>query len=230
MGIPLYLAMSASEMGADAAQKAWLSCHFSPWSEGLSNLPTELPPGSLLILDDSSPIQGHDENRVFQELRETVALFGCAGLVLDFERAATEGAAQMAQRLHALPCPVYGPPQLQIEGPVFVPPVPILVPVEEYLQPWAGREILLDCCPAGIQITVTEKGSQTAPLPAGDISDFPHHDGELCCHYGIETADDKAIFRLRRTNSDIEELLTRAEKAGVKAAIGLWQEWHDPIS
>ena len=56
MAMEPYLAMTAGEIrGASVLPRrtGWLSCHFSPSGAGLSNLPVALPPGSLLILDDS---------------------------------------------------------------------------------------------------------------------------------------------------------------------------------
>ena len=57
MAMEPYLAMTAGEIrGASVLPRrtGWLSCHFSPSGAGLSNLPVALPPGSLLILDDST--------------------------------------------------------------------------------------------------------------------------------------------------------------------------------
>ena len=71
MTIARYLAMTGAEMAGNAVfpdYAAWMACHFSPGGKGLSNLPKGLPPGSLLILDDSTPIQDHDPERIAAEL------------------------------------------------------------------------------------------------------------------------------------------------------------------
>ena len=71
MPIAHYLAMTAAEMAGNSVlpdRMAWMACHFSPSGVGLSNLPHWLPPGSLLILDDSTPIHDHDPQRVASEL------------------------------------------------------------------------------------------------------------------------------------------------------------------
>ena len=52
MAIAQYLAMTAAEMIGSTflpQKAAWMACHFSPYSTGLCNLPSALPPGSLLI-------------------------------------------------------------------------------------------------------------------------------------------------------------------------------------
>ena len=54
IGIRLNLAMTAAELGAAPlpSHPAWMACHFSPYSTGLTNLPPKLPQDSLLILND----------------------------------------------------------------------------------------------------------------------------------------------------------------------------------
>ena len=47
MAIRQYLAMTAAEMtqaGSLPRHSAWMACHFSPYSTGLTNLPDRLPP------------------------------------------------------------------------------------------------------------------------------------------------------------------------------------------
>ena len=45
---------------------------FFPYSTGLSNLPKALPPGSMVILDDITPIHGHDAEAIAAQLRPLV--------------------------------------------------------------------------------------------------------------------------------------------------------------
>ena len=52
MAIRPFLAMTAAEIqGTETLppKTAWMACHFSPYSTGLSNLPKALPPGLSLI-------------------------------------------------------------------------------------------------------------------------------------------------------------------------------------
>ena len=75
MAFAQYLAMTAAEMMGNAPPAegvAWMACHFSPYSTGLCNLPHALPPGSLLILNDRTPIHGHDASRVCRELSQAL--------------------------------------------------------------------------------------------------------------------------------------------------------------
>ena len=67
MAIRPFLAMTAAEIrGTETLppKTAWMACHFSPYSTGLSNLPKALPPGSMVILDDITPIHGHDSETI----------------------------------------------------------------------------------------------------------------------------------------------------------------------
>ena len=84
MAIPQYLAMTAAEMAGTAPlprYMAWMACHFSPYSTGLTNLPAKLHQGSLLILNDRTPIHCHDPERVCRELNSTLHRLGCVGLL-----------------------------------------------------------------------------------------------------------------------------------------------------
>ena len=52
MAITPFLAMTAAEIEHSTPlppNVAWMACHFSPYGAGLSNLPKNLPAGSLLI-------------------------------------------------------------------------------------------------------------------------------------------------------------------------------------
>ena len=89
MAIAPFLAMTAAEMHSCASlpeKVAWMACHFSPYGLGLSNLPKTLPPGSLLMMDDITPPQGHDPDLIAAQLEECVQKFQCSGVLLDFQR------------------------------------------------------------------------------------------------------------------------------------------------
>jgi hypothetical protein len=51
---------------------AWMACHFSAYGKGISNMPTSLPPGAALILNDRMPPFGHDPATVAKELIQTI--------------------------------------------------------------------------------------------------------------------------------------------------------------
>ena len=227
MVLPLYLAQTPLEMAGNSLPEhpAYMACHFSPGGKGLSNLPQALPTGSMLILDDSTPMDGHEPTLILNQLAQAISGLGCGSLLLDFQQRDIPGQQELAKLLSgSLPCPVgvselYGK---ELSCPIFLPPLPPDRPLSEYLAPWQGREIWLEAALDGITLTLTESGCTAAPLP-----DFPENgltDEILHCRYSIETTADSAIFRLWRTQKDLENLLTEAQSLYVTKAIGLWQE------
>ena len=227
MALPIYLALTAAEMAGNPlpGKFAYMACHFSPCSQGLSNLPYPLPPGAMLILDDCNPINGHDPELIREQLSDFICKYHCEALLLDFQYQDVPEQAELAKLLcNALPCPV-GVSEAYARGlscPVFLSPVSPDKPISEYLRPWRDREIWLEAALDGIRLTLTEAGCTSEPL-----RDFPENgqvDQKLHCHYAIETAEDTALFRLWRTGADLDALLAEAESLRVTKAIGLWQE------
>ena len=227
MVLPLYLAQTSLEMAENSLPEhpAYMACHFSPGGKGLSNLPQQLPTGAMLILDDSTPMDGHNPGQILQQLSQLITGLGCESLLLDFQRRDIPGQQELARLLsNSLPCPVgvselYGK---QLSCPVFLPPPPPDRLLSEYLAPWQGRETWLEAALDGLTLTLTGDGCSVSPLP-----DFPEDgltDIKLHCRYSIETTADSAIFRLWRTKADLELLLSDARALGVTKAIGLWQE------
>ena len=110
MGISLYLAMTAAEISACDTlpdMLAYMACHFSPYSTGLSNIPGSLPPESVLILNDRTPICGHDPKLITYQLTQALDELQCKGLLLDFQRPGCEESAVLAKQLiNEVPCPV----------------------------------------------------------------------------------------------------------------------------
>ena len=233
MDIVHYLAMTAAEIGADPPlppKIAWMACHFSPYSAGLSNCPRQLPPGSLLILNDFSPIHGHSPEVVADQLRSCVDTLNCSGVLLDFQRPGNAETAALAQYLSgALPCPmaVSQPYAGSLSCPVFLPPVPVQTPAAEYLAPWQGQEIWLETALDAVKITLTEKGASFAPLSQAEASPNDFLDDVLHCRYRINLSQDRAEFLLYRTREDLSPLLQEAGKYGVTTAVGLYQEWRE---
>ena len=226
-----FLAMTAAEIRekSDLPEKiAWMACHFSPYGTGLSNLPRTLPPGSLLILDDITPIRGHDPHRILDQLRECTQALSCSGVLLDFQRPdVAETAALVEVLTKGLPCPVAVSHCYAGAGsfPVFLPPVPPSEPMDAYFAPWAGREVWLELSLEGEEITVTEEGASFTPLLNPSFSEEGFRDTDLCCHYRCIPQDEKIKFLLWRTEEDLEDLLKQAEHFGVTAAVGLYQEF-----
>ena len=227
MALPLYLAQTVAEMAGNphSGHLAWMACHFSSGSRGLSNLPEMLPAGAMLILDDSTPLDGHDPALIAAQLSEVIAGQRCESLLLDFQRPQIPEQQELAELLIAsLPCPVgVSEAYAQVLScPVFLSPVPPDQRLSDHLTPWQGREIWLEAALDGLMLTLTEAGCSVEAL-----YDFPE-DGlaeeQFHCHYTVGTTADSAIFRLWRTRADLENLLKEAEAQNITKAIGLWQE------
>lgn len=227
MEIPIYLAMTAAEFTlCDTLPDscAWMACHFSPYGTGLSNCPSSLPGGSLIILNDRTPICGHDPERITGQLGTLVEKFSPCGILLDFQRPDSEETRALSRILvSTLPCPVCVSDLYarELNCPVFLPPTKLTCCLKDHLASWAGREIWLEAAMDSLSLRITERGCTTEPCLA---QKFPYHDPLYHCHYQIELSDDSALFSLRRTRDDLSFLLSEAESYGVTHAIGLWQE------
>ena len=232
MAIPFYLALTGAEFHSCRKlpdKIAWMACHFSPYGTGQSNLPQKLPEGALLILNDRTPIHGHDPQRILDQIREVILAFKCHALLIDFQRPRCDAAVDVVQALATLPCPV-AVSSPYIDGSncaIFVPPVPLLTPVGDHLVQWAGRDIWLDIAAERLQIRLTEDGSAVHPLYTPDLPECPLQDPQLHCHYRIDLADHRADFTLQRTKDDLQDLLEDARSHGATHAVGLYQEFNE---
>lgn len=232
MGLVPFLAMTAAEIAGNRGlppKIAWMACHFSPYGPGLSNLPRVLPPGSLLMVDDATPLRNHDDKLILDQLCRCVQVHSCCGILLDFQRPAEPRTAALVKCLcEALPCPV-AVSHLYAERnscPVCIPPVPLSEPPEGWFSKWKGAEELwMELSREGEQITVTEEGATIAPLSFWEAMETDFYEETLLCHYRQEVREDAVVFTLYRTQEDHLHLLDLAEKLGVKAAVGLYQEF-----
>ncbi len=232
MGLPLYLAMTAAEMyraPALPAHLGYMACHFSSYGLGLSNCPEALPEGSMLILNDRTPICGHDPGQILEQLAGMMERMACPWLLLDFQRPGAEETAALAELLAgALPGKV-GVSDVYAEGldcPVFLPPAPLHMPLGEHLAPWQGREIWLEAALDGEILTLTPEGADISGTQAGE-SQGEFADAALHCHYSVALAENAASFILRRTPEDVAALLGEAQALGVTLAVGLYQQLGD---
>ena len=227
MALPLYLAQTQGEMSGNLSplKIAYMACHFSPGGSGLSNLPKILPPGTMLILDDSTPMEDHSPEKILLQLTDVMQRSQCEALLLDFQRPGIDIQQKLAHLLcQALPFPVgvseiYG---TELSCPVFLPPVPPDGPLAAYILPWQGREIWLEGALDGLSLHLTEAGCH--PQPLWDFPDDGCSDSRLHCHYRVETTGNTAAFHLWRTPEDLKALFREAEYLGVSKIIGLWQE------
>ena len=229
MSLPVYLALTGAEFPhrpENYQNLAYMACHFSPYGTGLSNIPRQLPPGCLMILNDRIPALGHDPDRISQELREAVENFECDGVLLDFQQEKTSRQEQITQAIvESLPCPVAVTEGYcdGLDCPVFLCP-PLYATPEETLAKWGGREIWLELGLWQQKLTLTEAGCEIgAALPAEELRDSFFSE-ELCCSYRVEVLEDRAVFTLQREGEQLQMLLGRCQDARVTRAVGLFQE------
>ena len=226
MAIPLYLAQTAAEFASSTPKPehlAWMACHFSSYGTGITNLPNHLPPGSLLILNDRTTVQGHDPDAVCKALLDTAERLNCQGILLDFEH---KGCGKIAEKAVTLPFPVAVTEAYarNLDCTVFLSAPPLNIPLSDYIQPWKGREIWLEAALGCEEIAVTEKGSQISDLELPTTEEFPFFDEKLHCLYRTEIEKESIRFTLRRGKEELTGLLEEAQQLGIKCAVGLYQE------
>ena len=230
MAADMFLAMTGAEIGKskEIPEKiAWMACHFSPYSTGLSNLPRFLPEGAYLILNDLTPIHGHDPLRISQELAECITVFCCRGLRLDFQREGYPEIPSLIETLlQAFPCPVVVSDLYarDFDCPVFLPPVPPSCTLKSHIDTWQGREIWLEIGTDGEEIILTEAGATVTSLPRFSVPDAGFSEEKLHCHYSVDVTNN-ARFTLWRTEDDLQALMDEAVKNNVSSMIGLYQEF-----
>jgi len=234
MGSEPFLAMTAAEIAGNPTlpeKLAWMACHFSPYGPGLSNLPRELPPGAILMVDDVTPLRNHDPKTILEQLCRCAEALDCRGILLDFQRARDAETASLVNFLSgSLPCPLAVSSLYAGDSScaLCIPPVPPSEPPEGWFSRWEGRELWLEITREGQQITVTEDGAAIAPLSFWDARETDFFAENLICHYRQEILEDAVVFTLYRSEEDQQRLLALAEKQGVRTAIGLYQELHSP--
>lgn len=223
MKIVPYLAMTAAEFEKAAAfpeRIAWMACHYSPYGTGLSNLPERLPPQSLLILNDRTPICGHDADLVAKQLGECAEKFSCAGILLDLQHSGSE---DIVKAVAALPCPVAVTVPYAEVAPcaVFLPPPAPNVPLERHLQPWQSRDIWLE---VATEETAVRVGADGSTVVARSALACPHTDTRLHCRYGMEKSAQFVDFYLTRDTEQLHALMDDAVARGISVFVGLYQQ------
>ena len=230
MVLPLNLAMTPAEMASCHSlpeRIAWMACHFSPYSHGLTNIPDALPKGAMLILNDRMACSGHSPGLAAEQLANAVNRLGCESVLLDFQRPADPESEAMVQALvDALPCPVAVTENYAkgLSCPVFLAPPLLHTPLETHLDPWKGREIWLEAALCQEQITVDEKGATYCPQFPPDGLREGFFEEELCCRYQSDVSDKEVRFTLFDTCESLAEKLKKAHSLGVTRAVGLYQE------
>lgn len=230
MALPFYLAMTAAEFYTAEAlpeQVAWMACHFSSYGLGLSNLPQQFPTGSMVILNDRTPIHGHDPAMIARQLNTLWESLCPSCILLDFQRPDILETATVAKTLtETLRCPVgiTEPYARNLDCPVFLPPPPLHAPLEEYLKTWQGREIWLEVAPDAETITVTADGALIEAAGTAQLETPVFEEQRLHCRYHTSVAEDRAVFSLVRDKAHIPGLLEDAKTLGVTQAVGLYQQ------
>lgn len=230
MGLPLNLAMTPAEISTCNTLPdhiAWMACHFSPYGQGLSNIPDSLPDGAMLILNDRLACDGHSPSLVSEQLSNAVSHLGCESVLLDFQRPRSpESEAMVREVLSALPCPA-AVTEFYAAGlscPVFLSPPPLHIPMEDYLTPWQGREIWLEAAICQETITITQKGAAYSAQFPPDRLEGGFLEDSLCCRCWTRVLEDEISFTLFDTLETLEKKLDLAQSLGAARAVGLWQE------
>ena len=229
MVLPLNLAMTPSEITCCTAlpeQVAWMSCHFCACTEGIANIPEALPAGAMLILTDRESCSGHSPGLVARQLLDTVSRFQCESVLLDSQRPWCAESGAMVRAIAALPCPVAVTEAFanETDGPVFLAPCPLHMPLDAYLRPWKGRDIWLEAALCQERITVTTEGVSCAPVFPTQALGGGFHDRKLHCRYRTSVSPDCISFTLFDTPETLAEKLEAARSLGVSRAVGLYQE------
>ena len=230
MALRCYLAMTAAEFNTAPklpCNPGWMACHFSCYGLGLSNMPDSLPKGSMVIVNDRTPVNTHDPQVILSQLQELINRCEPDCILLDFQRPGQAQTEKIVRLLCGqLPCPV-GVSEAyaaDLDCPVFLSPPPLHKPLGEYITPWQERRIWLDAALDGETITVTERGSRFEPAQIAHLPEPFFTDETLHCNYHIECKPDAAIFTLKRTKEQLNALLDEAESLGIELAVGLYQQ------
>ena len=229
MDIGLYLAMTQGEFAAAPVlpgKPVWLGCRFSPEEGTLTSLPP-VPSGALMV-NDSLPFSGCNPDHIIHTLRQHSPV---EVLILDFQQPGIpEQQTLVLELVREMDFPVIVSDSYaqNLSCPVFLSPCPHHVHLKDHIAPWKGREIWLDLAMDASCLTLTKEGCAVSPLPCGAAAERSFADERLHCHYRAETGDDFARFILWRTREDLQHLTREAEGLGIKALVGLWQEWQKP--
>ena len=167
MGFPMYLAMTREEMaGHPQRQTAYMACHLS--ENGLCDLPSALPPDSILILNDSILPDRLDIPQILEELTQAVDRLAPNALLLDFERAGNPQLSQLVTAAAAsFPIIVSEPYAADLSCPVFLSaPLPHQS-LSDKIKPWQNRELWLEATLSAEQMVLTVEGCSIRPCNFG---------------------------------------------------------------
>lgn len=226
IALPLYLAITAAEISRCSSlpqRPAYMACHFSSHSAGLSNLPETAT--DMLILDDSLPPCGHDPQVICKQLQHLCQQLNTNYLLLDFQRPDDPQTSDIVEKiLENKPCYTIVSEHYakKIDCPVFLTtPLPHQA-LDSFIAPWSNRDIWLELATETILYTVTETDCTVQPVSYEPAEKFCR---ELHCHYSWSVFEDHIDFTLSRDCQDCYSLLAEAKKLGVVGGIGLYQQF-----
>lgn len=230
MPIPCYLALTGAEFAKITPlppKSAWMACHFSCYGTGLSNLPGALPDDAMVIVNDRTPVCGHDPHLIAQQLLSLHQKLQVGSFLLDFQRGGDPLTQQIAAVVtEALPCPV-AVSEAYAAGlacPVFLSMPPPYISLQTHAQPWQGRPIWLELALETAQLTVTAAGCQVQPLAQTPALAPVYADEKLCCKYHTALQDDAAVFTVFRDVSSLDGVLLQAQQLDIRRCVGLYQQ------
>lgn len=236
MSIPFFLAISAREFPLFSELPpniAWMSAHFSSSGSGLSNLPQNLPEGSLLILDDQTPWEGHSTEMVCREVVESLLKSKASGLLLDFERPVTPETALLTTALSQCCREIgvmLGAPEsyaAEEDTAIFISPLPCQTPPELLYQ--KNRKLWLDVSAGAYLLHIaalgaTGQAADQRSFPDGSYPEFI--DPVLHCSYRSRPNAGGIDILLSHSRESIDTLLTALDEQVVQLAIGLYREFR----
>ncbi len=228
MSLRFYLAMTEAEIRSATSlpqHLAYMACHFSPYAAGLTGIPKQLPPGSILIVNDRIPVFHHDPELILRQLTSAVQKLHIFGVLLDFQICDIPLTARIVKTLaDGLPCPMAVSPAYgeTLSCPIFSAPA-LHQRFCDFPPLKKGRPLWLDAYQETALYKVTPDGC-TIGKSAG-ISGNSFLDETLQCRYAFSVEKDGAVFTLSRQAGEMSGYLQTAEQAGVSVAVGLYQQF-----
>ncbi len=230
MDITRYLAVTAWEysQATYTTPIAWMACHFSPYETGLSNIPDNLPRDSMVILNDRTPPNGHDQGMIADQLNRLGDLFQIKRFLLDFQR---ENDPETISLVAFLTEKVIGSVAVtekyakHCNSPVFIScPLPHQT-LSYSISKWKNRELWLELGTESEIITICKNDYNCDIFQELSLSEKDYIDTNLHCRYRTDVFDNCVRLTLERSEKELDLLMNEAEKLGIKIAVGLFQQF-----
>ena len=233
MDFSIYLAFLPAQwniMQTLQDKAAWLGCRLSSYGEGITGLPSALPAGSMLILTDETPPQGHDPERIAMELNNAATNLGAERILLDFQRDGLKENYHIAEKIltqAAIPVGITELYAKPFDCPVLLSPPPLWTPLEKKAGLWGGRELWLEAVTESAVVTVTQTGSRYETTEQIFPETSQLYEG-LCLRYGVKRRNKEMLFYLKRDKEMVFLLLEKAKKLGFTTGVGSFSELVGP--